>query len=120
MSGGVIQDGVRVFAGSNLRVDFQRFQIEDGNLGGSAFADETNAEVGSWSDAVYARRVGNVTSDRATFGIEHGDMRGARDENAVRFWIDGDVVPAPAAFKGDFFQDFEFAAIVASAQGAGC
>src|ERR1700676_4115477 len=112
MSGGMIEDGVRVFAGGNLRLDFQCFQIEEGNLGGSALADKTNAEGGSWGDAMYARRVGNVTNDRSALGIQYGHMRGAGNVNAVRFWIDGDVVPAPAPFERDFFHDFEFAALI--------
>src|ERR1700692_2648133 len=120
MSGGMIQDGIRVLGGSNLRFHFQRFQIEDGNLGGPAFADETNAEVGSYSDAMYAGRVGDVTNDGAALRIQYGHMRGARNVNAVRFWIDGDVVPAPAPFERNLFHDFEFAAVITSAQCAGC
>src|ERR1700681_1648075 len=119
MGGGMIQDRVGILAGGNLRFDFERFQIEDSNLGGSAQADKTNAEIGSYSDAMYAGRVRNVTNHGATFGIQHGDMCGACDVYAMSFWVDGDVVPPSAAFQRDFFQDFEFAAVVTRAKGAG-
>jgi hypothetical protein len=42
-------------------------------------------------------------------------MRGARHVHAVSFWIDGNVVPASAALKRDFFEDFEFAAVLTGA-----
>src|ERR1700730_7183547 len=117
MSGRVIQNRVRILAGCNLRFDFQCFQIEDGNLGGSALADKTNAEVGSYRDAMYSSGVRNVTNDGSALRIQYRHMRGARDVNAVTFWIDSDVVPAPATFERDFFHDFELAAVITGASG---
>src|ERR1700737_2913048 len=115
MGGRVIQDGVGILAGSNLRFDFQCFQIEDGDLGGSALADKTNAEVGGDSDTVYAGSVRNVTDDRPSFRIQHGHVGGSPNVNAVSVWIDGNVVPASTPFEREFFRDFEVAPLVTSA-----
>src|ERR1700693_586161 len=113
MSGGMIENGVRILSGGDLGFDFQGFQIEDGNLGGPALADKTDAEVGSYSDAVNPGSVRNITDDRAALGIQHSNMRGACDVNAVIIRIGDDGVPTTAPVKRDFFFDFEFAAVIA-------
>src|ERR1700730_2777530 len=120
MSARVIQDRVGILTRSDGRFYFQRFQIKDGNLGGSAFTDKTNAEVGSYCDAMYAGSVGNFPYDGSALRIQHRHMRGARNVNAVSIRIDGHIVPAAATFKRNFLYDFEFAAVITGAQGAGC
>ena len=94
----VIKDGVGIFAdifhpGDELK----RFQIEDADGTVFAVAGKSKVEFRSESDAVNARRLGDLAHRLAGIGVDHDDVTGAGDEKAAGVGIELEVVPTTLA-----------------------
>ena len=105
LADGIVDDGVGILAGLDLAADRQGLGVEDGHGVGATVADEAAAEFRRKRDAVHTGSVGNVAYHLAAGRIEHDDVGRARDVEAARAGVEGQVVPAALAAQGNFLEE---------------
>src|SRR6266702_654082 len=83
------------------------FQVEDHDRAfSSAVGNETASKRGNNCHAMRDLLSGNVAEYSAGAGVEHEGMRGARNEQTMRIWIDGEVIPS--AFSANVHRSRNF------------
>src|SRR5579862_8219910 len=115
LSGGIIDDRVRLLPGGNFRDRLQRLQVENQHGRCLPVADESTTELGSDGNSLHPGRLRDIAHDAERVDVDYLNLRSVRNIKTARPGVDCKVVPTAGSRNWDLL-DNRVAAILGSGE----
>ena len=104
----VVDDGVGILAGGNIRDRLERPQVEGHDLALAAAGNKTAVQVSGQRHSVHPFHAADFGNQFSGIGVHHHDTIRACDVSPARVRIDREIIPAPDAAKGKSIGDLVY------------